>query len=95
MPEPHPNPDPRRRRPHYRWLLVLPFVWQVGLTPAVNGVSFDPLNVPFPMWWQMAGVVFTTLIIGAVFVLDRRHGTDDEPGPATQPATGSAVGGDF
>jgi len=24
----------------HRWLLVLPFVWQVGLVPVVNDVSF-------------------------------------------------------
>lgn len=92
-----PRPYSRRwPRLHHRWLLVLPFVWQVALVPAVNDVSFHPLNVPFPMLWQMAGVVFTTLIIGVVFFVDRRHGTDDEPGrPAALPATGPAAGGEF
>jgi uncharacterized membrane protein len=67
----------RPRRLHHRWLLVLPFVWQVALTPAVNGVRFAPLHVPFPMWWQMAGIVFTTVIIAIVFRLDRRSGALD------------------
>jgi hypothetical protein len=47
----------------YRWLLVLPFVWQVALVPVVNDVSFAPLHIPFPMIWQLLGVVFTTVVI--------------------------------
>jgi hypothetical protein len=64
-----PNPAPRRL---HRWLLVLPFVWQVGLTPWSNGVELRPFHLPFPMVWQMAGIVFTTLVIALVFLLDRR-----------------------
>ena len=30
-----------------------------------------PLGLPFPMAWQMAGVVVTTAVIGLVLVLDR------------------------
>lgn len=62
----------------YRWLLALPFVWQVGLVPAVNGISLSPLNIPFPMAWQMLGVVLTSIVVGVVFRMDRKFGVDDE-----------------
>ncbi len=70
--------SPDRRRRHHLWLLVLPFVWQVALVPAVNDVTFAPLHLPFPMLWQMAGVVFTTVVIAIVFRLDARRGVDGE-----------------
>jgi hypothetical protein len=70
------------RRLH-RWLLLLPFGWQVALAPWANGVDARPLGLPFPMAWQMAGVVFTTLVIAAVYALDRR---------ADAAAGGSATG---
>jgi hypothetical protein len=35
-------------------------------------VRLRPLGLPFPMAWQMAGVVMTTALIGLVLVLDRR-----------------------
>jgi hypothetical protein len=67
------------RRAH-RWLLVLPFVWQVGLAPWSNGVELRPFHLPFPMFWQMAGIMVTTLVIALVFLLDRRM--DAAAGPA-------------
>jgi hypothetical protein len=64
---------------HHRWLLLLPFVWQVLLVPWSNGVAARPFGLPFPMAWQMAGIVFTTLVIAVVYALDRRAdaGRDD------------------
>ena len=59
------------RRPH-RWLLLTPFVWQAGLAPLVNDVAARPFGLPFPMAWQMAGILLTSLAIGVVYVLDRR-----------------------
>ena len=56
----------------HRWLLVLPFIWQVGLVPFVNDVAWQPLSLPFPMVWQMVGVIFATLVIALVFAIDRR-----------------------
>jgi hypothetical protein len=66
------------RRPH-RWLLLLPFVWQVGLAPWSNGVAARPFDLPFPMAWQMAGIVVTTLVIALVFALDRRVDAASSP----------------
>ena len=49
-PPPAPPPDTSTARPAgprslaHRWLLVLPFVWQVGLVPVVNDVDLAPLR---------------------------------------------------
>ncbi|MFI6435371.1 DUF3311 domain-containing protein [Streptomyces sp. NPDC050759] len=66
-----------RPRPHH-WLLVLPFVWQVALVPVVNDVSSAPFNIPFPMVWQMAGVLVTSAVIAVVFLLGERAGAAAE-----------------
>ncbi len=55
----------------HRWLLVLPFIWQIALVPLVNDVAWRPLSLPFPMAWQMAGIVFASIIIAIVYKLDR------------------------
>ena len=68
------------RRSH-RWLLLLPFAWQVGLTPWANDVQLRPLGLPFLMFWQMAGIVFTSAVIAGVFALDRR--AEPRPGNAS------------
>lgn len=72
--------EPANTRPRrlHRWLLVLPFGWQLALAPVVNDVPLAPLGVPFPMLWQLLGIVFTTIVIGVVFRLDRKSGVDDE-----------------
>ncbi len=77
----------------YRWLLVIPFVWQAGLAPVVNQISWSPLDLPFPMVWQMTGILLTSLLIGLVFVLDRAHGVEREEAAfieATSASTGEA-----
>jgi hypothetical protein len=73
----------------YRWLLVVPFVWQIGLAPVVNDIAFAPWHIPFPMAWQMLGVVVTSVVIGVVFRLDRRAGVEAEEADflaSTEPA---------
>jgi len=56
----------------HRWWLLLPFVWQVGLAPLVNGVAVRPFGLPFPMVWQMLGVVLASVCIAGVYRIDRR-----------------------
>lgn len=56
----------------HRWLLVLPFVWQIGMVPLVNDIAWRPFGLPFPMAWQMAGVIFASAIIAIVHALDKR-----------------------
>jgi hypothetical protein len=65
------------RRRHL-WLLCLPFVWQLGFAPVVNEVGLKPFGLPFPLVWQLAGVVFSSLVFALVFHLDRRAGVEDE-----------------
>jgi hypothetical protein len=74
----HPVQASTHRSTAHRWLLVIPFIWQVALIPVVNDVRAAPLNIPFPMLWQMLGIVATTVVIAVVFRLDRAAGVDDE-----------------
>jgi hypothetical protein len=70
--------SPARRSLSHRWLLVLPFAWQVAMAPAVNDVPLTVLYVPFPMFWQMLGIVVASVVIGVVFRLDRAAGVERE-----------------
>jgi hypothetical protein len=69
-----------RSRPRYwyRWMLVIPFIWQAALAPAVNDIAARPFGLPFPMFWQMAGIVLASIVIGLVFFMDRLAGVEDE-----------------
>lgn len=81
---------PPARQVH-RWLLTLPFIWQAALAPVVNDVAYRPLGLAFPMVWQMAGIVLASVVIAAVFRLDRIAGLEDEEAAflaATSPQTG-------
>jgi hypothetical protein len=62
---------PRRGRAHY-WLFGVPFVWQLALAPYVNDVVIPGCPIPFPMLWQMIGIVLTSAIIAVVFRIDQR-----------------------
>lgn len=63
-------------------LLVLPFLWQLGLAPWANGVEWAPFGLPFGMAWQMAGIVFATLVLGLRFKLDDRNRKESGEGEA-------------
>ncbi|PEQ13579.1 hypothetical protein B2G71_04410 [Novosphingobium sp. PC22D] len=71
------------RRYRHRWLLLLPFLWQVGAVPLVNDIAWRPFSLPFPMVWQMLGILFTTAIIAVVFALDEKaeRGDSGADGP--------------
>lgn len=65
----------------HRWLLLIPFLWQIGAVPLVNDVAWRPFSLPFPMVWQMTGILVTSAIIASIFAIDRRHpefGDDDD-----------------
>jgi hypothetical protein len=49
-------------------------------------VRLRPLGLPFPMTWQMAGIVLTTAVIGLVLVLDRRAAPVASPPPGEDDA---------
>ncbi|MGF6533784.1 hypothetical protein P3T20_004588 [Paraburkholderia sp. GAS206C] len=74
----------------YRWLLAVPFVWQAGLAPVVNGVMWAPFGLPFPMLWQLSGIVLTSVLIAIVFRLDRAHGVELEEAAFIAATSGSA-----
>ncbi|MES2496096.1 MAG: DUF3311 domain-containing protein [Pseudomonadota bacterium] len=57
----------------HRWLLLIPFLWQIGAVPFVNDIAWRPLALPFPMMWQLVGIVITTIVIAIVFRLDERR----------------------
>ncbi len=67
-----------RRSLGHRWLLVFPFIWQACLAPAVNDIALRPFGLPFPMFWQMAGIVLTSVVIAIVFRLDAKAGVEAE-----------------
>ena len=67
----NPAPPPRR---HYRWLLLLPFIWQIAMVPLINDIAWRPFGLPFPMVWQMAGIILATVMIAIVHRLDKRSG---------------------
>lgn len=73
----------------HRWLLIIPFLWQVGMVPFVNEIAWRPLSLPFPMVWQMAGVLITSVVIAIVFSIDRRRESDM---PETEAAASSEAG---
>ncbi len=56
----------------HRWLLLIPFLWQVGAVPLVNDIAWRPLSLPFPMMWQLVGIIVTSIILAIVFHLDER-----------------------
>ena len=70
------------RAPGRRWhylLLLVPFAWQVGMLPVANEVRWSLAGIPFPMLWQMAGIVVATVAIGLTYHIDRRRaGTSTE-----------------
>jgi hypothetical protein len=73
----------------HRWLLLIPFLWQVGAVPLVNEVAWRPFSLPFPMVWQMTGILVTSAIIAFIFAIDRRHPEfGDDDGNAEQAGAG-------
>lgn len=78
--------SPARRSPRWhRLLLGVPFLWQVALVPVVNDVAVRVWSLPFPMVWQMAGILVTTLVLAAVLRLDRRCDDDAADADAMSP----------
>lgn len=78
------------KRP-YLWLLCLPFIWQLAAVPWANGIHYTPLGLPFPMVWQMLGVVFYSGVFAFIFHLDRRAGVEEEEQAFLQAQTHSTV----
>ena len=71
------EPERAQRPRFYRLLLIIPFIWQIGLVPMANDIHIRVFSLPFPMVWQMAGILITSTIIAIVFQLDRRRDRRD------------------
>ncbi|WP_202385630.1 DUF3311 domain-containing protein [Altericroceibacterium endophyticum] len=61
------------QRPWHFLLLLVPFIWQVAAIPLVNDIRWDGLFLPFPMLWQMVGILVATASIGTVYKIDRKR----------------------
>jgi hypothetical protein len=72
---------PGMRRYAHRWLLVVPFLWQIAAVPFVNDIAWRPMSLPFPMVWQMAGILVASAMIAIVFHLDERLEADTNEDP--------------
>ncbi|WP_380874150.1 hypothetical protein ACFB49_46070 [Sphingomonas sp. DBB INV C78] len=85
------NQEPAAARSFaHRWLLLIPFLWQVGMVPFVNDVAWRPLSLPFPMVWQMVGIVITSILIAIVFKIDQA-----QEGPEPEDVAARPSGGDL
>lgn len=70
--------SPVHRRYAHRWLLALPFLWQIGGTPLVNTDAVRVFSLPLPMVWQMCGILVATAVIGFVFWRDERIEAEEQ-----------------
>jgi hypothetical protein len=78
--ENHTGDHSRPGRGHY-WLLGIPFIWQLALAPVVNSVVIRGCPIPFPMLWQMIGIVLSSAVIAVVFCIDKRKEAAHFGGP--------------
>ena len=57
----------------YHWLAALPTIGILGGASFANRVEPYVLGLPFMLAWVVGWVVSTSLIMGIIFALDRRH----------------------
>jgi hypothetical protein len=60
-----------------RWLMVLPFLGMLGGIPFVNRVEPYVLGMPFLLFWLVAWVIVTSVIMAIVYRFDPAV-TEDE-----------------
>ena len=69
----------------HRWLAILPAVGILGGVPFANRVEPYVLGLPFLLFWIVAWVLLTSVIMGIILALDRRSGAGggerEESGP--------------
>ena len=61
-----------RGRPH-RWLALLPALALLIGAPLANRVHRYVLGLPFLLFWIVACVLLTSLVMAVIGGLDRRH----------------------
>jgi hypothetical protein len=59
-------------------LSILPFIGILGFLPLVNRVEPFVLGMPFNMFWMVAWIFLTSIILGIMYKLDPRNQEGDE-----------------
>lgn len=54
-------------------LFIIPFIWSVVLVPFVNRVQPLVLGLPFLAFWEILGVLITSLCIGIMYYIDYKN----------------------
>jgi hypothetical protein len=62
-------------RRSYHWLALIPPLGMLGGVPFVNRARPHVLGLPPLMAWMIAWILLTSIVIGVIFALDRRHQT--------------------
>lgn len=57
----------------YRWLALAPALVILGAPWIANRVEPRVFGFPFLLAWIVGGVLLTSLVMGIILVLDRRH----------------------
>ncbi|ABO68529.1 MULTISPECIES: DUF3311 domain-containing protein [Geobacillus] len=61
-----------------RWLMVLPFLGMLGGIPFVNRVEPYVLGMPFLLFWLVAWVIVTSVIMAIVYRFDPAVKEDEQ-----------------
>ena len=64
----------------HRWLALLPAIGMLAGVPFANRVEPYVFGLPFLLFWIVAWVVITSVVMGIVYALDRTtlHALEDE-----------------
>ena len=76
-----PGAEAERATPRRRWyllLLVVPYLWSVVAAARVGTIHALPGGVPLLLWWMLAGVVVTTVMLALVWRIDERRNADED-----------------
>lgn len=60
-----------------RWLMLLPFLGILGGIPFVNRVTPYILGLPFILFWIVAWVIITSIIMAIVYRFDPKVKEED------------------
>ena len=60
-----------------RWLMVLPFLGILGGIPFANKVTPYVLGMPFILFWIVAWVILTSVIMAVVYRFDPEVGEEE------------------
>lgn len=61
------------RRNHWA-LLIIPYIWCIGLIPVANNVEYVFGSIPFLLVWMTLGVLLSSTCIYIVYRIDKASG---------------------